>query len=93
MCLGGTFYKLQDHLINDIHISYRTECIGEDACKLHNSIKLAHCSSDLHPVRRDLSLNASSLKNAISTEFSQWRIESILGVFKGVFSLYALGLA
>ena len=28
---------------SDIHNSY---CTGEDACKLHNSIKLAHCSSE-----------------------------------------------
>ena len=32
---------------DDIHISYCTESmIGEDACQLHNSIKLAHCSSE-----------------------------------------------
>ena len=44
--------QVQDHLMifttphNDIHISYCTESIGEDACKLHNSIKLVHCSSE-----------------------------------------------
>ena len=31
---------------NDIHISYCKESIGEDAYKLHNSVKLAHCSSE-----------------------------------------------